>query len=152
MEGSVPKYIPCETAADGYFLDGVEVKTCTSIMDAEDEATYTCTTASDSRVSACAAGFYRIVGSSGESDTCQQCITHEGASETAEYICTSDTDSQVDECVTGYEFIVGVLRHLEHVVFFLITILMEQVLNYVHLLQMRILAPHIHVIMLLIVE
>ena len=58
--GSVPQYIPCEIAADGYFLDGVEVKTCTAIDGAPRQ---TCTNPLDSRVPVnCLNGYYKVPG------------------------------------------------------------------------------------------
>ena len=43
---------------------------CTAVANAAPGATYTCTTASDSRVSDCAAGFTHTVGATGAHDTC----------------------------------------------------------------------------------
>jgi hypothetical protein len=71
------------------------------VNDAEDAATYTCTTAADTRVSACATGFYKLDGGVGSADTCPQCATVVDAEEGATYTCTSGTDSRVSGCLPG---------------------------------------------------
>ena len=47
---------------------------CTgNVINAASKATYTCTTADESRVSACAAGYFKTIGGSGVADSCTVC-------------------------------------------------------------------------------
>ena len=77
-------------------------QTCTECPDVEHApesgATYTCTTAADSRVSACAVGYFKTVGRSGDADLCTACtiITNEATGAT--YTCTSVSNSRVSAC------------------------------------------------------
>merc|ERR1711968_56050 len=66
------------TCVDGYhtYQPGSSpscIGTCTTVDNAEVGATYTCTDATDSRVSGCADGYFLIVGGVGELDACAPC-------------------------------------------------------------------------------
>ena len=71
---------------------------CTEVEYAINEATYTCTSTSNSRVSACAVGYFKTVGRSGDADLCTACtiITNEATGAT--YTCTSVSNSRVSAC------------------------------------------------------
>lgn len=75
---------------------------CTPVENAAPDATYTCTTASDSRISACDSGFYKIGGDVGAADTCPACSTVTNAADGATYTCTSAADSRVSGCASGF--------------------------------------------------
>lgn len=75
---------------------------CTPVANAAPDATYTCTTASDSRVSACDSGFYKVGGDVGAADTCPACSTVTNAADGATYTCTSAADSRVSGCASGF--------------------------------------------------
>ena len=48
---------------------------CATVAGALSSATYTCTSAADSRVSACAVGKFQTVGGTGATDVCTNCAT-----------------------------------------------------------------------------
>ena len=73
---------------------------CPTVDNAAPGATYTCTTASDSQVSACADGFYK--DSSGAADVCTACSTVTNAASDATYTCSSATNSRVSSCADGF--------------------------------------------------
>jgi hypothetical protein len=81
---------------------GIVCNLCTPVENAAPDATYTCTTASDSRVSACDSGFFKIGGAVGAADTCPSCSTVTNAAEGATYTCTSSVDSRVSGCASGF--------------------------------------------------
>ena len=66
---------------------------CIVVANAVNGATYTCTTNADSRVSACAAGYFKTVGGSGVADTCTAC-THGVAT----YSCASGEFKSGSQC------------------------------------------------------
>jgi hypothetical protein len=92
------------TCADGYhtYQSGLPpscVGTCTTVSHAEVGATYTCTDATDSRVSGCADGFFLTVGGPGELDTCTAC---DGVLHAVAVTCAEPGNSRATACVGGY--------------------------------------------------
>ena len=92
------------TCADGFhtYAPGATpacTGTCTTVADAAPGATYTCTDATDSRVSACADGFYVTMGVAGALDTCTACDAILFA---AGVTCAEPGNSRVTACQTGY--------------------------------------------------
>lgn len=92
------------TCADGYhtFQSGVDpscIGTCSTVDNAEDGATYTCTDATDSRVSGCADGYFLTVGGAGELDTCSLCDPVENA---VAVTCAEAGNSRATACDAGY--------------------------------------------------
>lgn len=77
-------------------LDATE---CTRI-DGAANATYTCDSATNSRVSVCDSGHYKVTGAT--VDACPACTPVPGANAEATYTCTSATDSRVSHCRTAY--------------------------------------------------
>ena len=79
---------------------------CTAVDNALTGATYTCTTASDSDVSACAAGYWEdpadSTSNTGNADVCIACTTDPNAASDAIYTCTSAEDSDVSACADGF--------------------------------------------------
>ena len=63
-------------------------------------ASYMCTSAADSDVSACAAGFYE--DNSGAASACNSCTTVANAAAGASYTCTNATDSDVSACAVEF--------------------------------------------------
>jgi len=63
-------------------------------------ATYICTTADDSAVSACAYGFWK--DETGTADVCTECTVVGDAVSGATYICTTADDSAVSGCADGF--------------------------------------------------
>ena len=73
---------------------------CTgNVIHAASKATYTCTTADDSRVSACAAGYFKTIGGSGVADTCTIC-----GNGGATYVCAPDQHVSGTKCEGGSSF------------------------------------------------
>ena len=72
---------------------------CTRITGAVN-ATYTCDSASNSRVDVCDPGHYKVAGAT--ADTCPACTPVPGAHALATYTCTSATDSRVSHCRVSY--------------------------------------------------
>merc|ERR1712164_93385 len=67
---------------------------CTPVSDAAGSATYTCTSASDSRVSACATGKKKTVGATGAHDTCTaSCASGTWDNSNVCTACTAVTDA-----------------------------------------------------------
>lgn len=81
---------------------GVVCNLCTPVDNAAPDATYTCSTADDSRVSACDSGFYKVGGDVGAADTCPACTGVTNAAAGATYTCTSAADSRVSGCASGF--------------------------------------------------
>jgi len=73
---------------------------CTVVGDAVTGATYTCTTADDSKVSACADGFWK--DETGTADVCTECTVVGDAVTGATYTCTTADDSKVSGCSDGF--------------------------------------------------
>lgn len=120
---STGKYVSRECGASD-----TECNDCTAIAHASPSAVLSCTTQSDSRISECASGFFRVPGSDAgwfnraTPDACKQCTScspgrYESApcsiatdtvckdctrvadaDADAKYTCTSDSDSQVSAC------------------------------------------------------
>ena len=80
---------------------------CTPVANADPVATYTCTTALDSRVSACDSGYFKLGGSVGTADTCPGCTVVSNAATGATYTCTTAVDSRVSGCASGFYKIIG---------------------------------------------
>merc|ERR1711865_1227157 len=95
-----------EACADGWWTNVNLCVKCTPVSGALSSATYTCTSAADSRVSACAASSTtkRTEGAAGATDTCTEacadgwwtnvnlcvkCTPVSGALSSATYTCTS---------------------------------------------------------------
>jgi len=70
------------------------------VGDAMSGATYICTTADDSAVSACAYGFWK--DETGTADVCTECTVVGDAVSGATYICTTADDSAVSACADGF--------------------------------------------------
>jgi len=92
------------TCADGYhtYQSGSNpscIGTCTTVDNAEVDATYTCSDATDSRVSGCADGYFLTVGGAGELDTCTECdpVAHAVA-----VTCMEAGNSRASACAVGY--------------------------------------------------
>jgi len=84
-----------------YTLNGCSQ--CTDVPNAAPGATITCTTATNSRVSACADGFYKTDNTgSDQSDTCTACTPVPNADPDAGITCTTGSDSRITSCATGY--------------------------------------------------
>ena len=76
--------------------------TCQTVANAATDATYSCTYAGDSRVSACASDAFKTVGADGAqgtNDVCTTCTTVVGS--TGAITCTSASDSRVANCIAG---------------------------------------------------
>lgn len=71
-------------------------------------ATYTCTTATDSRVSACKPGYYKIVGRESTdtvestNDQCSPCTNVENAAQGMMVTCTTPYDTRVSGCAAEH--------------------------------------------------
>merc|ERR1712166_656441 len=79
---------------------------CTAVDNALTGATYTCTSAEDSDVSACAAGYWEdpaeSTSNTDKADVCTACTAVDNALTGATYTCTSAEDSDVSACAAGY--------------------------------------------------
>ena len=75
--------LTCTTASAGYYLDSAVAVECSSVSNAAAGATYTCTSASDSDVSACAAGFFE--DASGSASVCSECTSQTGCDEAVSF-------------------------------------------------------------------
>ena len=74
--------------------------TCTeNVANAVNGANYTCNTADDSRVSQCAAGYFKTVGGPGVADTCTAC-----GNGVATYACASDQYVSGTQCDGKFSF------------------------------------------------
>ena len=93
-----------QTATNSY-ISGCAI--CTPVANADPVATHTCTTALDSRVSACDSGYFKIGGSVGTADLCPGCTVVGNAATGATYMCTTAADSRVSGCASGFYKIVG---------------------------------------------
>jgi hypothetical protein len=76
---------------------------CAPVENAAEDAVYTCTLPNDSRVSACAEGYARVVGGDGESDSCVAdkwtgCVELIDAIQDDRAVCTSPADFQLPAC------------------------------------------------------
>merc|ERR1711871_1551731 len=100
---------------------------CTPVDNAAADATYTCSSASDSRVSACGAGLTKVEGGDGAADTCicddgrylidatedgqpdhcNECTPVDNAAADATYTCSSVSDSRVSACGAGLTKVEG---------------------------------------------
>jgi len=103
---SGPSKAACDACADGKFNIGKKQSfcpgNCKSVPGQASTAKLTCTSATDSRITACALGLYKTDGVSGTSDTCTACTAVENAVSDATYTCTDATDSKVSACAAGY--------------------------------------------------
>jgi hypothetical protein len=98
------------TCAAGSYAAANVCTTCTPVANAATGATYTCTSASDSRVSACASDAFKTAGVAGasEPDLCTTCTTVANKATTGTLgvdgaiTCTSATTSRVANCALGY--------------------------------------------------
>jgi len=79
--------------------------TCTAcaggITNAAADATYTCTSAADSRISSCLANAFKTEGAAENPDTCTLCSLVTGAKAETTYTCTSAANSHIGSCVDG---------------------------------------------------
>ena len=79
--------------------------TCTAcaggITNAAADATYTCTSAADSRISSCLANAFKTEGAAENPDTCTLCSSVTGAKAETTYTCTSAANSHIGSCVDG---------------------------------------------------
>merc|ERR1711865_1051353 len=69
---------------------------CTAVTNG---VTLTCTTAANSEVASCAAGFWK--DTTGAADVCTACATVTGALTAATYTCTTASDSRVSACAAA---------------------------------------------------
>ena len=80
--------------ADNDATNGCETDlVCTVVLNAASEATYSCTTTSNSRVSVCAAGYFKTIGGSSVADTCTEC-----GNGVASYACSSGVYKSGTQC------------------------------------------------------
>ena len=73
---------------------------CQHVLNALPDAAVTCSTANNSRVTACKAGFYKDI--TGEADECIACTAVANAASNASYSCNSAADSRVSRCGEGH--------------------------------------------------
>ena len=90
----------------GTFAAG-ECTACTSVANIAADASVTCTTGSDSRVSACATGFFKTEGAAGAHDTCTACTPVQNAGDGTTLSCTTADNSRVDSCAAEHFKTVG---------------------------------------------
>jgi len=91
----------CSSCPAGSWNNSNICTDCIPVTGASPGATYTCTSATDSRVSACDGNKYKTVGATGATDTCTDCVAVDGAKSDATYTCTSATTSRVSTCATA---------------------------------------------------
>jgi hypothetical protein len=97
--------------SSGYFAtEGVNVDECTECTAVNNSATedVSCTSSSDSRVTACSSGFYKLDGGVGEADECTGCTPIVGS--TGALSCTDEDDSRTTACAEGKYILQGVLN------------------------------------------
>ena len=75
---------------------------CTEVVGASDDASYTCSTAGDSRVSSCRSGFFKLPGGVSPADVCGECRPVDNAAPDASYTCSAANNSRVSACATGF--------------------------------------------------
>jgi hypothetical protein len=76
---------------------------CTPVENAALDAAYTCTSLNDSRVTACAEGYARLIGGEGESDSCVEdnwtgCAELIDAIQDDRAVCTTASDFRLPSC------------------------------------------------------
>lgn len=101
---SIADHLTTTTIAASDVTTTQDATECTRIVGAVN-ATYTCDSASNSRVSACDSGHYKVAGAT--ADACPACSPVAGADAAATYTCTSATDSRVSACRVAYFLTVG---------------------------------------------
>jgi hypothetical protein len=82
--------------ADGGELALAGCSECEAVSNAATDATVTCSTSTNSRVSECAVGFFK--DGTGDADVCTPCEVVANAATDATYTCSSAADSRVSSC------------------------------------------------------
>ena len=79
---------------NGILADGCEQNGCSVVANAASGATYICTTAFDSRVSACASDHFKTIGGTGVADTCRHMSARAFCVSGADMVCKVPTASK----------------------------------------------------------
>ena len=76
---------------------------CSTVAHSANGATISCTSAADSRISACTLGNYRVAGQdSSTADVCPACTAVANKAPAAMLNCTDENNTRVTACATGY--------------------------------------------------
>jgi hypothetical protein len=99
----------CGSCGAGKWDDNDICTNCTVVDNAATGASYTCSNANNSRLSACKNNYFKVVGDTSDaSDTCNRCNTIVNAPSDATYTCSNANNSRlVGNCKDDYFKVVG---------------------------------------------
>jgi hypothetical protein len=102
--GEIDECTAAECKPGYYGYAGGECQECAGLAGIAQDATYSCTDATDTQISTCMDGYWLQESTA---DVCNPCTPVQNAAADATYLCTTAADSRVSACATGMSLVPG---------------------------------------------